>query len=240
VVRARSFGSVAEAYERARPGYPPEAALWITGEPPLRVVDLGAGTGKLTRALARLGHDVVAVEPLEEMLDQLRTNVPGVDALTGSAEQIPLGDESADAVVAAQAFHWFDEAVALPEIARVLRPGGVIGLIWNTRDDGEPWVVRLAELTADNVDWNEEEVAAPLVASPHFHEVEWRTFRNVQRVDRATLVDLVASRSYAATLAPLERSRLLESVGTFFEEVAGGGEELELPYRVYAFRATRL
>ena len=122
----------------------------------------------------------------------------------------------------------------------MLRPGGVIGLIWNTRDDGEPWVVRLSELTADDADWNEEEVAAPLVASPHFHDVEWRTFRNAQRVDRATLVDLVASRSYAATLAPRERSRLLDSVGTFFDEVAGGGEVLELPYRVYAFRATRL
>ena len=239
-MRARSFGSVADAYERARPGYPEDAALWITGEPPRRVVDLGAGTGKLTRVLAALGHDVVAVEPLEEMLGQLRANVPGVEALTGSAEQIPLGDEFADAVVAAQAFHWFDEAVALPEIARVLRPGGVIGLIWNARDDGEPWVARLSELTADDAVWNEEEVAAPLVASPHFDHVEWRTFRNAQRVDRATLVDLVASRSYAATMAPPEREQMLRAVGVLFDEVAGGSDALELPYRVYAFRATRL
>jgi len=212
--------------------------LWLTGELPLRVVDLGAGTGKLTRALAALGHDVIAVEPFEEMLDQLRANVPGVEAVTGSAEQIPLADESADAIVVGQAFHWFDQAVALREMARVLRPGGVVGLIWNARDDAEPWVARLSELTGDNAEWGDD-IPEPLAASTQFGDVERQIFRNAQLVDRATLVDLVASRSYAATMAARAREQLLAAVGTLFDEWAAGGG-LELPYRVHAFRATRL
>ncbi len=202
------------------------------------MVDLGAGTGKLTRALAALGHDVIAVEPFEEMLDQLRANVPGVEAVTGSAEQIPLADESADAIVVGQAFHWFDQAVALREMARVLRPGGVVGLIWNARDDAEPWVARLSELTGDNAEWSDD-IPEPLAASTQFGDVDRQIFRNAQLVDRATLVDLVASRSYAATMAARAREQLLAAVGTLFDEWAAGGE-LELPYRVHAFRATRL
>ncbi len=202
------------------------------------MVDLGAGTGKLTRALAALGHDVIAVEPLEEMLDQLRASVPGVEAVTGSAEQIPLADESADAIVVGQAFHWFDQAVALREMARVVRPGGVVGLIWNARDDAEPWVARLSELTGDNAEWGDD-IPEPLAASTQFGDVDRQNFRNAQLVDRATLVDLVASRSYAATMAARAREQLLAAVGTLFDEWAAGGE-LELPYRVHAFRATRL
>ncbi len=173
------------------------------------------------------------------MLAQLRSKLPAVEALTGAAEQIPLPEESADAVVVGQAFHWFDQAVALREIARVLRRGGSVGLIWNGRDDTEPWVARLSELTGDNSEWSDD-LPEALVASAQFGDVERREFRNAQAVDRATLVDLVASRSYAATMAPPERNRLLDSVGMLFDEVAGGRDELELPYRVYAFRATRL
>ena len=202
------------------------------------MVDLGAGTGKLTRTLAALGHEVVAVEPLEEMLAQLRANVPGVEALSGSAEQIPLADESVDAVVVAQAFHWFDQPAALVEIARVLRPGGVIGLIWNARDDAEPWVARLSELIGSEAEWDHE-TPEPLAASTQFGEVERQLFRHVQRLGRATLVDLIASRSYAATMAPAEREQLLASVGRLYDEAAAG-REIELPYRTYAFRAGRL
>lgn len=238
MVRARSFGAIAHAYERARPGYPVEAARWLTGKPPRRVVDLGAGTGKLTRTLVALGHEVVAVEPLEQMLAQLRASVPGVEALSGSAEQIPLENESVDAVVVAQAFHWFDQPAALVEIARVLRPGGVVGLIWNARDDAEPWVARLSELIGSEAEWDHE-TPESLAASTQFGEVERQLFRHVQGLDRATLVDLIASRSYAATMPPAEREQLLASVARLYDDVASGSE-LELPYRTYAFRADRL
>src|SRR5438876_726690 len=131
---ATSFGAVADAYERARPEYPAGAVLWLVGDTPVDVVDLGAGTGKLTRGLVALGHRVTAVEPLPEMLAQLRAAVPDATPLSGGAEAIPLADASADVVVCAQAFHWFDQPVALREIARVLRPGGSIALAWNVRD----------------------------------------------------------------------------------------------------------
>ena len=140
--RATSFAAVADAYERARPEYPADAVRWLTGDEPADVVDLGAGTGKLTRGLVALGHRVTAVEPLPEMLEHLRRAVPAATAVTGSAEQIPLPDGSADVVACAQAFHWFDQQAALREIARVLRPGGRIALVWNTRDDREPWTAR--------------------------------------------------------------------------------------------------
>src|SRR5262245_3773492 len=118
--RAGSFGGVAEVYERARPGYPEDAARWLAGADPRDVVDLAAGTGKLTRSLVALGHRVTAVEPLPEMLAQLRTAVPEAVAVTGSAESMPLADGAIDVVTVAQAFHWFDQAAALREIARVL------------------------------------------------------------------------------------------------------------------------
>jgi SAM-dependent methyltransferase len=140
--RARSFDAAAAAYERYRPEYPEPALRWVVDrlglEPGARVLDLGAGTGKLTRGLAALGLDVVAVEPGAAMLEQLRAAVPGVEALQGSAEAIPLPDASVDAAAAGQAFHWFDRERALPELRRVLRPSGGLGLLWNWEDVRDP------------------------------------------------------------------------------------------------------
>src|SRR5205085_4756807 len=135
--RARSFGGVAGAYRRARPSYPPAAVRWVLDwAPGPRVVDLAAGTGKLTEVLRAEGADVVAVEPLDRMREELRAAVPGVAALAGAAEAIPLPDASADAVTVAQAFHWFRTDEALTEIGRVLVPAGVVGLLRHMRDDG--------------------------------------------------------------------------------------------------------
>jgi SAM-dependent methyltransferase len=233
--RARSFGQVAAAYERARPGYPEDAVDWLVGSEPLRVLDLGAGTGKLTRQLVARGHRVTAVEPSREMLAQLRAEVPAAQAHEGSAEAIPLPDASVDSVVVAQAFHWFDAPVALLEIARVLGPGGRLGLVWNMRDDSVPWVARLSELIGaeqDSDDWLEKTIGA----SGLFGPVEERTFAHEQRVDRETLLDLVSSRSYLAVQQPPEREAILGSVGELYDEIADP-EGLVVPYVTYAYRA---
>ena len=144
--RARSFGSVAEAYDRGRPTYPAEAVAWLAGGEAKVVLELAAGTGKLTRELVDQGHAVFATEPDEAMLEVLRQRVPEVSAKVATAEEIPANDRSVDVVVVAQAFHWFDHQAALPEIARVLKPGGHVALVWNSRDERIPWVRRMGDL----------------------------------------------------------------------------------------------
>jgi SAM-dependent methyltransferase len=236
--RATSFASVAAEYERARPGYPEEAVRWLAGDEPRDVVDLGAGTGKLTRGLVALGHRVTAVEPLPEMLAELGRAVPAARAVVGSAEQIPLPDDAADVVVAGQAFHWFDHAATLPEIDRVLRPGGRLALVWNMRDDREPWVARLsAKIGRETVDeWGD--VTAPVAASGLFGPFERATFHWAQRLDRVRLRELVLSRSYCANRAPEEREPVLAEVDAIYDDAAGP-DGLELPYVTACFRADR-
>lgn len=237
--RARSFGSVADAYERARPGYPDAAVRWLVGDEPCVVVDVGAGTGKLTRQLVAAGHDVVAVEPLPEMLAQLRRVAPSARALEGSAEAIPLDDASADVVTAAQAFHWFDHAVALPEMARVLRTDGVLGLVWNMRDERVEWMARLGELLGVERTYREDYQAdAVVAASGLFAPVERRAFPFSQRVDRRTLRELVISRSGVAALPADERAEVLEQVDRLYDEVADG-DGLTIPYETHAFKAVK-
>jgi SAM-dependent methyltransferase len=237
-VRARSFGSVADAYERGRPGYPDDAVRWLVGDGPRVVVDVGAGTGKLTRQLVAAGHDVVAVEPLPEMLAHVRRVAPSARALEGSAENIPLDDESADVVTAAQAFHWFDHATALREMARVLRPGGVLGLVWNMRDEGVEWMERLGELLGVERFHTEGYASETVAASGLFAPSEHRRFPFSQRVDRVTLRELVVSRSYVALLAADERAALLAKVDRLYDEVADG-DGLTVPYVTFAFRAVK-
>ncbi len=235
--RAASFARVAEAYERARPGYPLDAVRWLAGETPRDVVDVGAGTGKLTRALAELRHRVVAVEPLPEMLEQLREAVPGIRAVAGSAESLPLGDGSADVVVCAQAFHWFDHDVAVREFARVLRPGGRVALVWNVRDERLPWVAELSDAMVGRTGVDRG-AAAPIERSGLYERVERATFEHVQEVDREALRELVLSRSYCAVLSEDERAPILERVDGLFDAHAEDGV-LRLPYVVECFRAAR-
>jgi len=236
--RAASFGGVADVYEQARPEYPDEAVAWLAGSTPRDVVDLGAGTGKLTRRLVAAGHRVVAVEPAGEMLEQLRRVVPDVRALVGTAEAIPVPDGSADVVVAGQAFHWFDHGPALREIARVLRPGGTLGLVWNARDESAPWVRRLTEIIgAERA--SAGELTAVIDASGLFGPVEEATFGFEQRLDRDALLALVSSRSYCATRPADERGAILDQVGRVFDEEADE-DTIVLPYLTDAFRARRL
>src|SRR3954451_14874070 len=141
--RATSFGAVATAYDAGRPTFPADAVVWVLGAGRgMQVLDLGAGTGKLAAVAAELGHDVIAVDPSPEMLEVCRRR-SRIDTMVGAAESIPLAHASVDAVIVGQAFHWFDHARALPEIARVLRPNGVLGLLWNNYDTVVPWVRRL-------------------------------------------------------------------------------------------------
>ena len=232
---------MADAYERARPGYPDDAVRWLAGDDPCDVVDLGAGTGKLTRSLVAHGHRVTAVEPLEEMLAQLRAAVPAAIAVLGSAESIPLPDASADVVTCAQAFHWFDQDAALREIARVLRPGGRIALVWNTRDDSQAWV---AELT-DTVIGGASSARAVSPRRPRtstravsYGPVEHATFAHVQLLGRDALVELVRSRSHCAVLPEEERaSRARRTSGRCSTRTPRDGM-LAMPYVTECFRAS--
>jgi len=149
--RGSSFGAAAAAYAEHRPGYAEAAVRWavdpVRDRRPVRVADLGAGTGKLTATLVSLGAEVIAVEPDPRMLAELRRAMPAARSVPGSAEEIPLPDASLDAVLAGQSMHWFDLDRALPEIARVLEPGGVLAGLWNVDDDRVGWVAQLAEIS---------------------------------------------------------------------------------------------
>jgi SAM-dependent methyltransferase len=206
--RELSFDRVADEYERTRPTYPVELLEQLPLDTDAAVLDLGAGTGKMTRVLAERFRDVTAVEPLANMRTMLDRVVPGVIALQGSAERIPLDDESVDGVFAAQAFHWFDKPVALPEIARVLRPHGIFAIVWNQGDDDRPdprpsEFVREVQLLHDaalrrwdnELDWEDL-----LRASCLFDEVRDRTFVAHDHVlDRAGILDNLRSVSWIAS-----------------------------------------
>lgn len=233
---ASSFAEVAGAYERGRPGYPQEAVRWLAGEEPCDVVDLGAGTGKLTRALVALGHRVTAIEPLGEMRTELEATLPGLSAFAGSAESIPLPDAAADVVTCAQSFHWFDHQVALLEIARVLRPGGHLALVWNSRDDRDPWTARLSAVIGNETVGADD--VAPIDMSGLFGPVETAEFTFEQPLGRETLLDLVLSRSYCAKLPQAERAPILEAVGRLYDETAGP-DGVHLSYVTTCFRTAK-
>ena len=223
----QGFGDAAEAYERARPSYPADAVDWLSEQlglaPGSTVVDLAAGTGKLTRLLVPTGATVIAVEPVDAMRDQLEVNVPGAQAVSGYAEEIPLADGVADAVTVAQAFHWFATDEALSEIARVLRPAGRLGLIWNRRKEDDPLQTAFTELveplrgteaTHKGDSWREV-----LEPSPLFGPLEQRQFENEQQLDADGLAERAGSISFIASASPERRAAVVEEV----RALAGGG-----------------
>ncbi|MFN8089452.1 MAG: class I SAM-dependent methyltransferase [Mycobacterium sp.] len=234
--RSLSFGSEAAAYERGRPSYPPEAIDWLLPPNARDVLDLGAGTGKLTTRLVERGLDVVAVDPIAEMLELLTHSLPDTPALLGTAEQIPLPDNSVDAVLVAQAWHWFDPQRAVAEVARVLRPGGRLGLVWNTRDERMGWVKDLGDVIGHEDDPFSETVTLPApFTDVARHHVEWTSYLTPQ-----ALIDLVASRSYCITSPAEVRTRTLHEVrellATHPALAQSGG--LALPYITVCIGAT--
>lgn len=235
---AASFGAAAELYERARPGYPDEAVAWLVGPDANDIVDVGAGTGKLTRQLLASGRRVAAVDHDEGMIAQLARLVPEAEALVGRAEALPVGDASADAVVFGQAWHWVDVPVASREAGRVLRPGGVLGLVWNLRDDSVPWVAELGEVMRGSDAAGMFARGGPAIAEP-FVALEERVFSWSTTHTPESLVELAASRSYLLTAAEEDRERILAGVRSLGERIAGPDGTFALPYVTHAFRAIR-
>lgn len=236
----RGFGAAAEAYERSRPDYPPEAIDRLVQELELtrscRAMDLGAGTGKLTRLLVPIGAALVAVEPLPAMRGAFASVLPDVPVVGGLAEALPFADGSFDAVVCAQAFHWFDGRRALPAIHRVLRPRGRLGLLWNVRDDSVPWVRALTEIitpyerTAPREKtqaWRQAFSARDL-----FGRLNQLRFPHLQRLDRDGLVERFASVSFIAALPAPARDEVLGRIGSLAEAHPdlAGRQTFELPY----------
>lgn len=240
---AAGFGRAGADYERGRPGYPEAAVAVLARElgigPGRVVLDLAAGTGKLTRALSGSGAELIAVEPVLGMREQLVRAVPGARALDGTAERIPLEAGTIDAVLVAQAFHWFDAAAAGAEIHRVLRPGGGLGVTWNSWDESVPWVKRTQALVHEHVNDAPQQRTSPwpkrLAKTGLFTALEQRTFPNVVHGDLDTLLARVASVSYIAALGDAERERVLRAVGEVVatDPVTRGRAELAMPYTTH-------
>ena len=232
--RGRTFGGVADVYDQNRPGYPAPAVRWLAGPASNSVLELGAGTGKLTASLVAAGNLVVATEPAAAMLAHLVARV-STPALRCAAERLPFRAGSFDIVVVAQAFHWFDPEAALSEIARVLRPGGHLALVWNFRAESVPWARRLSEIIGRE-DLGAGEEMDDLNASRLFGPVATAEFRFWQQLDRDGLLGLIRSRSYVAALSETEREDLLARVSALYDEY-DHRQALRLPYRTECFRA---
>ena len=238
---AGAFGSVAATYAAVRPGYPAAAVRWALPPGARTVLDLGAGTGKVTEALLAQGLAVHAVEPDERMLAQLRLVAPAADARQGTAEAIPLPSASVDAVLVGHAFHWFGDG-ALAEMARVLRPGGTAALLWNLRDDSTAWVAAFGALIALGAqDSTGYESPAPFAADALLDAPTRRTFACTHRLDRAGLLALAGTRGYVLALPETERQALLAEVGHLLDThpQLAGRDHYDMPYVTEVWRAER-
>jgi ubiquinone/menaquinone biosynthesis C-methylase UbiE len=235
---SRSFDRVADLYERARPSYPDDAVDWLADRLGIgsrsTVLDLGAGTGKLTRALVPRAGRVIAVEPGPEMLAQLRRAVPDAEAKLGAAEAIPLPDGAVDAVVCGQSFHWFRTEEALPEIRRVLRAAGGLGLIWNRRDPDDPVQSEVTKLLEPFVPPGRPPIEAPVAAFVErtFGEVATHSVTFEEELDGHSFADRIASTSFVAAAAEARRRELQQALKAL---VSARGGRIRFRYVTQAF-----
>lgn len=244
------FDADAARYARGRPDYPAEVSGWLTDtldlEPGKTVIDLGAGTGKFTRPLLQTGARVIAVEPVAAMRAKLSADLPEVEVLDGSATSIPLPDEAVDAIVCAQAFHWFATAEALAEMHRVLKPAGILGLIWNTKDASVPWV----QAAYSVIEPYEGDV-------PRFHTGAWRDVFPAQGfgplheerfrhqhigTPETVIVDRLLSVSFISSLPEAEREKVATKLRSLIatDPALAGQPQIAAPYTTLAFSTERL
>lgn len=245
----QGFAVGAATYVAGRPDYPPEIADWLRVSLGLgldkRVIEIGAGTGKFLPSLIAIGATVVAIEPVDAMRRQLEANFPAIRAETGRAEAIPLGDASADAVVCAQAFHWFASAQTLAEIHRVLKPGGRLGLVWNVRDQSVAWVAALTAIMAPYVgDTPRHDSGAwrAVFPAPGFGPLSETRFRHVHtgRPDDV-IVARIMSVSFIAALGDRERADVEQAVRAVIAATPElHGERVSFPYETRAYACQRL
>ena len=234
---ATSFGRAVAAYEQGRPGYAAEHVEWLLEGVRGRVLDLAAGSGKLTRSLVALGHEVVAVDPDEHML----ARIVGVETLIGTAERIPLPERSVAAVTVGQAWHWFDPVAAGAEIARVLTPGGRLALVWNIRDARHPFVAALSD--AMGVSPAEAMIDADRVHEvPGFGDFERRRFESVPMINAEAIEALVASRSPWLVASPATQAKVLAAVRELVatHPHSAGRRLFEFPMFTACYRADAL
>ncbi len=246
LLAAAGFASAGDAYHRGRPGYPQDAIALLVRHlglgPGVAVLELGAGTGKLTRHLAATGASVTAVEPVADMRRVLVERVPGVTTLDAVAEALPVGDGSVDAVVAGQAFHWFATGPAVSEIARALRPGGGLGLVWNARDVTSPWVAEIDEILdavhGDAPSYRTGAWREPFRNDDRFTPLQHATVHHRQVGDVTTLHDRFASISSVAALPPARHDDVMARIDAVVARNAVDGL-VTLPYRTDVYWATR-
>ena len=246
--RALSFGAIAEDYDRLRPTPPTEALGWLVPDGCGVAVDVAAGTGLFTRALVKLEHvdHVIAVEPDDRMRAVLAERSPEVEVLAGTGEAIPLPDASVDALFVASAWHWLDESRAIPEIARVLRDGGRLGVLWSSRDRELEWVRELDLRPGEQrpIDALEDqhrrrrEIAAD--GDGRFDNIERRSFPFTRRMALDDVVEMVATYSRVITATPEDRAAILDRARSLLTDQYGDVEEVDFPMRTWCWRGDRI